>query len=362
MAVEAGRTAGGRDEGARYSIDERPAPTVTPIVFVGGTGRSGTHVVARLLGRNGKLAMIPVECRFHVEMRGFPGLLAGRVRKSHFLRRLHGFWWKGFQNGRQRGLFRFVDPRDFTAAVASFDLHFEAAPEEACRQLFLDLLWPRAVTKGASGIVEQSCDVVARAPTLLRLFPEARFVHVVRDGRDASASRVAQTRGLIPPRNRVRASSGGSSGSFAIDRGARAIPPERLLQVGLEDLLTPPRRPPAGGAGALRRRPPRQQDAPLPLGPDDRGGRQHRTLAGGPLRGGARPDRRSLPRRLSTASRPRGSRACRSSGARWSGRRHERRRHRGRGLHRLPAGRAAAGGRARRSSGSIGSRRPTTRR
>ena len=53
-------------------------------------------------------------------------------------------------------------------------------------------------------MVEQSTDTVAAAPTLTRVFPEARFIHVVRDGRDASASRVSQTRGLVRPRTRVQ--------------------------------------------------------------------------------------------------------------------------------------------------------------
>ena len=39
----------------QYTIDDRPARHVAPIVFVGGTGRSGTHIVAKLLGRHGKL-------------------------------------------------------------------------------------------------------------------------------------------------------------------------------------------------------------------------------------------------------------------------------------------------------------------
>src|SRR5690606_39515545 len=55
------------------------------------------------------------------------------------------------------------------------------------------LLMPHAHQRDRMAIVEQSCDTIAQAPTLVRLFPEARFVHVVRDGRDASASRVGQT-------------------------------------------------------------------------------------------------------------------------------------------------------------------------
>jgi len=91
---------------------------VPPVTFVGGTGRSGTHIVAKLLGRHGKLYLIPVECRFHVEERGFPGLLAGTTTKRAFLRRLRGFWWKGFQTNRFRGMYRFVPREQCTASTS----------------------------------------------------------------------------------------------------------------------------------------------------------------------------------------------------------------------------------------------------
>ena len=59
-----------RSNGGRRS---RPVGNAPPVVFVGGTGRSGTHVLARLLARHHRLFMIPVEVRFHVEERGFRG-------------------------------------------------------------------------------------------------------------------------------------------------------------------------------------------------------------------------------------------------------------------------------------------------
>jgi hypothetical protein len=219
---------------------KQPFRKVTPIVFVGGTGRSGTHVVARLLSRHGKLSLIPVECRFHVDDRGFPGLLAGTVSKADFLRRLRGFWWRGFQTRRFRGLYRFVPRERFDAAVEAFDERFDREPEEACRRLFLDLLWPQAAEEGASGIVEQSCDTIAAARTLVRLFPEAKFIHVVRDGRDASASRVSQTRGLVYPRTRRQGIVWWESRLRRADLGARAIPDDRLLELSLDELVADP--------------------------------------------------------------------------------------------------------------------------
>ncbi|MEJ7876971.1 MAG: sulfotransferase, partial [Solirubrobacterales bacterium] len=228
--------------GSVYGIEDRPAQHITPITFVGGTGRSGTHIVARLLGRHKRLTAIGVECRFHVEDRGFPGLLDGSVTKEQFVARLRGFWWKGKLNGRERGLHKFIAPEHFESAVAEFERTFDPeAPEAACRTLFIDLLWKRAMEKGTSGIVEQSCDTIAAAPTLMRLFPEAKFVHVIRDGRDASASRVSQTRGRYYPRTRGQGLRWFEKRLRRIDDGARLIPDDKLMQVSLEDILMPPR-------------------------------------------------------------------------------------------------------------------------
>ncbi len=214
------------------------APKLAPITFVGGTGRSGTHVLAQVLSRNRRLALIPVEVRFHTDPDGFPGLLAGEVTLEQFVKRLRGFWWRGFQTTRMRGMYRFVDKPRFKAAVDRFASAYGDDPEAACRDLFYDLLWFRTEDREeGEAIVEQSCDTVAQAETLVRLFPEARFIHVVRDGRDASASRVSQTRGLVRPRTRAQGIDWWEERIEAIERGARAIPPERLLTMSLDELL-----------------------------------------------------------------------------------------------------------------------------
>lgn len=231
-------------------LEVPPRRRVPPVVFVGGTGRSGTHVIAKLLGKGRCFRSIPVECRFHVDPDGFPGLLAGEISKRRFLRRMRGFWWKGFQTNRMRGMYRFIPRERYEAALGVFERRFDEDPEGACRQLFLDLLLPHAHERNRISIVEQSCDTIAQAPTLVRLFPEARFVHVVRDGRDASASRVEQTRGLIYPRTRRQGLEWWERRIRAIDAGARAIPPGALLEVSLDELLEGERQ---GALGPLAR-------------------------------------------------------------------------------------------------------------
>jgi hypothetical protein len=183
------------------------------------------------------MALVPVEVRFHVESSGFPGLLSGSVTKEQFLKRLRGFWWRGFQTRRMRGLYRFVPEQRFERAVGVFETAFDNDPEAACRDLFHDLLGVRLERAHADGLVEQSCDTVAQGPTLARLFPDAKFIHVVRDGRDASASRVGQTRGIVYPRTRRQGLQWWEERLRSVDAGARAIPRDRLITVSLDELL-----------------------------------------------------------------------------------------------------------------------------
>jgi hypothetical protein len=211
---------------------------VAPVTFIGGTGRSGTHVLAQLLSRNEWLALVPVEVRFHTDPDGFPGLLAGEVSLEQFMKRLRGFWWRGFQTRRFRGMYRFVDRDRFDEAAARFERAYPEHPDEACRSLFFDLLAFRAQeSEGAIGIIEQSTDTIAQAATLTRLFPDARFIHVVRDGRDASASRVSQTKGIVRPRTREQGIEWWEERLAAIEGGAGAIGPGRLLTASLDELL-----------------------------------------------------------------------------------------------------------------------------
>jgi hypothetical protein len=229
--------------------DEGPSPVLggetleradetAKLVFVGGTGRSGTHVLAQLISRHNRYGLVPVEVRFHTDPEGFPGLLAGEVTPEQFLRRMRGFWWKGFQTNRFRGMYRFIDRERYEAALAGFEAAHERDLGGACRQLFYDLLWFRAEEEDRGvALVEQSTDNVAQAETLTRVFPEAKFIHVVRDGRDASASRVSQTRGLVRPRTRVQGIEWWEQRIRAIERGADAVGEGSMLTVSLDELV-----------------------------------------------------------------------------------------------------------------------------
>ncbi len=227
-------------EAASSGTSRADPPEPVPLLFIGGTGRSGTHVVSKILKSSSHFRKVPNEVRFHVDAGGFPDLLAGRIGPDLFAYRLEHHWWRNFEPARRsfRGLYRYVPKARMRAATASFLRRFEIEPEAACRQLFFDLLWPLATEEAKAGLLEQSCDVVAEAGTLGMLFPEARFIHVVRDGRDVAASRVGQARWLAHPRTMAEGLDWWEGRIRRIDAGIRAVERERVYEISLDDLVS----------------------------------------------------------------------------------------------------------------------------
>jgi hypothetical protein len=213
------------------------------LVFIGGTGRSGTHALARLLGRHSGFADVPIEARFHCNKRGLPDLLEGRITLRGYLEKLRGFWWHRVRvDGRPRGLYNLMREGRFEAALERFEARFGEQPIEASRGLFLDLLGPVAERAGKPALVEMSSHNVKEAQTLLRLFPEARVIHALRDGRDSAASVSGKTWGP----DSVAAAIGWWQGRLReIERGVRdeqdgavwRIPAGQFEVILLDDLV-----------------------------------------------------------------------------------------------------------------------------
>jgi hypothetical protein len=227
-------------------------PRRPDLIFVGGTGRSGTHVLSQLLGNHPRYARVPIECRFHCNPQGFPDLLGGRVAPEAFLRKLQKFWWRRIRAGevapvlakrlafgrKVRGLHKVVPRERFDAAVAEFEQQYPTDLESACRNLFLDLLWPLTVEQGKPGLIEMSCFTIAAGPTLQRLFPEAKLIHTVRDGRDAGSSKVSKRQKRSHPRDGLEALRWWEGRLRNIERGVTALPDRsKLLCTSLDELV-----------------------------------------------------------------------------------------------------------------------------
>ncbi len=239
------------------------------LVFVGGTGRSGTTVLAELLDRHSRFRGVPIECRFHCNPKGLADVVGGRATVEEFVRKLETYWWYRIRvpsgaivpvgvvgrarvalnragarlrpgRSRVRGLHQIVPRERLEAAIAAFEESAAQDVVRASRTLFYDLLGPLAAEAGKPALVEMSCFTIAAAPELARIFPEARFVHAVRDGRDSGASKALLRE---KPHHPTDAASGIE---FWADRlrqaeeGVRRLEPrdrDRLRVVGLDELV-----------------------------------------------------------------------------------------------------------------------------
>jgi Sulfotransferase family len=207
--------------------DDFPRP-----IFVGGSARSGTHALGRLIGAHPRYHLVEVEARFHSAHGGLCDLLNGATELDAFKRRCRGAWW---QRGlRQRlGLRRIVEPAELDAALERFSEELESDPWAAGRRLVVALLDPPAKRAGKPAWVEVTGSNIRNAPTLLRLFPRARFVHMARDGRAVTAA-ILRKRDMTDDVatafahwvRRVRRS----------DAALRRMPPGSALTIFLDDL------------------------------------------------------------------------------------------------------------------------------
>jgi hypothetical protein len=243
------------------------------LVFVGGTGRSGTTVLAELLGRHSRFAGVPIECRFHCNPTGLADVVDGRASPEEFLRKLRTYWWHrvrvgsrvvvpsgiagrarygalrarrrlglgvGGDEARVRGLHQIISRDRFDEAVERFEEAHQRDLVQASRDLFYDLLTPFRETSGKPALVEMSTFTIAAAPELARIFPEARFVHTVRDGRDSGVSKTLLREKAHHPTDaisgidfwadRLRRADLGVKGLSAVDR-------ERMHLVSLDELV-----------------------------------------------------------------------------------------------------------------------------
>lgn len=202
-------------------------------VFVGGSARSGTHALGRLVAADPRYHLIGTEARFHSFKEGLPDLLAGAVAMDRFLELLRGHWWRrGYRNSQ--GLHRIADEAQREAALERFEGDFAGDSWDASRALVRAILDPAAERAGKPAWVEVTGWNVQSAPTLLRLFPNAHFVNMVRDGRAVVAGHLKKKsltddpeEALLHWRRRIRAA----------DLAIRRLPPGRALTVYLDDLV-----------------------------------------------------------------------------------------------------------------------------
>lgn len=232
-------------------------------IFIGGTGRSGTTVLVRLLGLHPEILAVRWESQFLVAPRGLVNVAQRGWRRgelSRLLGLLEGRWFRrvmneGKPNEYEAGLVADVEPEELAAALDF--LRSELAgddPEGRWREIVRSfthrLLDPAAERAGASRWCEKTPRNILFADRLAEIFPDAQQLHILRDGRDVVSSMVERQFWPIaagsefPELRRFR-------GEVTVDKAAEywrtvlelanritaGLDPERYLELRFEDLI-----------------------------------------------------------------------------------------------------------------------------
>lgn len=235
-------------------------PPAVP-VMAGGTGRSGTTVVAGLLGRHPDVrASVPREVKFLTEPAGLLDVCVGprrhsrhrsprRVRlvghlpvigppvvRAEFARQMRGRWWRRTNRmGRDSGLHLGLDEatRDHLLEQLWRD-HAAVGGGEAGRRFFQQMVRSQKQDAGERYWIDTSPPNVAEADRMLALLPDVRIIWMVRDGRSTAASVLRERWGPNDPAGAVAWWEARLRESHA---GIGGLPQGRLLVQSLEDLV-----------------------------------------------------------------------------------------------------------------------------
>lgn len=235
------------------------APLGFTPVLAGGTGRSGTTVIAGLLGKHADVrASRPREVKIITEPVGLldlclepsdraPAHIRRRTRllaalpRSHrwrlaaFTRQLRGRWWlRSNRKGRESGLHLTVSETDRERLIAELARDLPEDPVSAGRDFLTGIVRAQADDSGESLWVDTSPPNIAEADRIHQLLPEAKFIRMVRDGRSTAASVMAERWG---PDDGPGAMAWWERQMRAAHAGLAGTPEGSVLTVSLEDLV-----------------------------------------------------------------------------------------------------------------------------
>ena len=243
-----------------HLYSEPMAETFQPL-FAGGSGRSGTTIAVNFLNQHSKVhTSLPREIKYltsrgglidlvygrplHIEESSrakYKNLLArvlpitGKDKITYFQKNLHGWWWSEVgKKGKPRGLVQGISEESLSQAEAKFIKELKVNPESAARNLFYELSTSQIKRQGIEYFADSTPVNMMQANYLYRLFPNALFLNMVRDGRDVAYSVAHEKWGPSDPHTAL---DWWANRVLKAEQALVSVPANQRVTLRLEDLV-----------------------------------------------------------------------------------------------------------------------------
>ena len=230
-------------------------------LFTGGTGRSGTTILINLLKNHPQVhASLPREIkyltsrfglidlnfgrpfRYEEDLKGVRNNIAanvfnllGKKKLDHFLIYLTNTWWSEIgKKGKPRGLVQGISKEQLNFAIENFEKYFAVDKNGASRAFFYEISKAQVSKKEVKYFADSTPVNMMQSDLLYRIFPNGKFINIIRDGRDVAFSVSKEKWG---PNDPYKALDWWANRILVANQSLKKVRDEDQMQLRLEDLI-----------------------------------------------------------------------------------------------------------------------------
>ena len=232
----------------------------TPL-FTGGSGRSGTTILINLLKNHPLVhASLPREIKYLTSRFGLIDLnfgrpfryeedlkgvrnnivanifnLLGKKKLDYFLMYLTNTWWSEIgKKGKPRGLVQGISKEQLSTAVENFEKYYAVDKMRASRAFFYEISKAQISKHEVKYFADSTPVNMMQSDLLYKIFPNGKFINIIRDGRDVAFSVSKEKWG---PNNPYKALDWWANRIKVANQSLKKVRDSDQMQLRLEDLI-----------------------------------------------------------------------------------------------------------------------------
>ena len=232
----------------------------TPL-FTGGSGRSGTTILINLLKNHPLVhASLPREIKYLTSRFGLIDLnfgrpfryeedlkgvrnnivanifnLLGKKKLDHFLIYLTNTWWSEIgKKGKPRGLVQGISKEQLSTAVENFEKYYAVDKMRASRAFFYEISSAQISKHRVKYFADSTPVNMMQSDLIYKIFPNGKFINIIRDGRDVAFSVSKEKWG---PNDPYKALDWWANRIKVANHSLKKVRDSDQMQLRLEDLI-----------------------------------------------------------------------------------------------------------------------------